>query len=521
MAYVPKNIEMFLAAFSGALSAMGASDRQPKEPSAVTAHNIDVAAVAGSYAIEFDTIWGLTPTTSYDVSLAESLSQDVWSSRGPSSGQSITLLTPTTYTVLATAVVALIKAGENYLVGQAIVPPPPLVSIVHFEEGGALVVDSDTLNAVGPVGTITNVGGVATLNLPAIVDAVVAAGAAIAGTKVTPAFGAQNISTSGTLGAGAATLTSITDSGLGLGVVHSSAGGLFSSSLIVDADVAAGAAIAGSKVTPAFGAQNISTSGTLGAGAATLTSITDSGLGLGIVHSSAGGLFSSSTIVDADVAAAAAIAGTKIAPAFGAQNISTSGTLGAGAATLTSITDSGLGLGIVHSSAGGLFSSSTIVDADVAAAAAIAGTKIAPAFGAQNISNTNSRITRALGTSFESRDDGATVSTVDGTLTQIYADGDQAASSTYDYEVTVCGQAPATGDMLRADFSFNAQRIVAAATTFAGPSPVPLNIRSTGAGNTWGGIAVILSGNGIEVTVTGLAATNINWSMQVNRLRNA
>jgi hypothetical protein len=41
------------------------------------------------------------------------------------------------------------------------------------------------------------------------------------------------------------------------------------------------------------------------------------------------------TIVNADVSASAAVAGTKIAPDFGSQNIVTTGTLGAGATTLS------------------------------------------------------------------------------------------------------------------------------------------------------------------------------------------
>ena len=40
------------------------------------------------------------------------------------------------------------------------------------------------------------------------------------------------------------------------------------------------------------------------------------------------------TIVDADVSATAAIAGSKVAPDFGAQNVVTTGTLGAGATTV-------------------------------------------------------------------------------------------------------------------------------------------------------------------------------------------
>ncbi|MEP1831462.1 tail fiber domain-containing protein, partial [Ekhidna sp.] len=53
------------------------------------------------------------------------------------------------------------------------------------------------------------------------------------------------------------------------------------------------------------------------------------------------------TIANSDINAAAAIAGTKISPNFGSQNISTSGTLGAGATTVTSLKVSSLGDGSV------------------------------------------------------------------------------------------------------------------------------------------------------------------------------
>jgi hypothetical protein len=57
--------------------------------------------------------------------------------------------------------------------------------------------------------------------------------------------------------------------------------------------------------------------------------------GTGLLHSDGSGNISSSAIVNADVDAAAAIAGSKIDPAFVAQNVSTTGTLAAGATTLT------------------------------------------------------------------------------------------------------------------------------------------------------------------------------------------
>ena len=55
------------------------------------------------------------------------------------------------------------------------------------------------------------------------------------------------------------------------------------------------------------------------------------------------------TIVDADVNASAAIAGTKISPAFGAQNISTTGTVTSGAITAASFSGNGASLTALNS----------------------------------------------------------------------------------------------------------------------------------------------------------------------------
>lgn len=270
---------------------------------------------------------------------------------------------------------------------------------------------------------------------------------------------------------GAGTLNSLTLSSLGLGVAHLSSGGIFSSSLLVDADVSASAAIAGTKVSPSFGSQAILTSGTLGAGATTATSLTVSGLSTGIGHLGSGGALTSSLIVNADVNAAAAIAGSKVSPDFGAQDITTSGnqtitgatgflalrttpatagsirlsnnsgifTRNAGdtanvrtamvdtsnilqigdtnnagivancatgtslslqvnsveklnvsvtKTTVAALAVSALGTGIGHLDSSGNLTSSTLVDADVNAAAAIAGSKVSPTFGSQNILTT-------------------------------------------------------------------------------------------------------------------------------------
>jgi len=98
-----------------------------------------------------------------------------------------------------------------------------------------------------------------------------------------------------------------------------------------------------------------------------------SNLGLGVCHSDANGDLTSSLIVNADVAAAAAIAGTKISPDFGSQNITSTGDLIVNGAQLT---DLGFANGIVKTSSTGVLSTALLVDANVHNSAGINATKL-------------------------------------------------------------------------------------------------------------------------------------------------
>jgi len=113
-------------------------------------------------------------------------------------------------------------------------------------------------------------------------------------TTVSGATGAVTIGTVQSIGTGSSpTFTGLTLSGLGLGIVHSSSGGLFSSSLIVNADVSASAAIAYSKLNLALSIVNADVSAS--------AAIAYSKLNLAL------------SIVDADVSATAFISRTKLA----------------------------------------------------------------------------------------------------------------------------------------------------------------------------------------------------------------
>lgn len=108
--------------------------------------------------------------------------------------------------------------------------------------------------------------------------------------------------------------------------------------LITNVDVEATAAIDGSKIVAA----SASVPGVVTTGAQTLAGVKTFSSNpafsamatAGIVHNAAGtGALTSSLIVNADVDAAAAIAGTKVDPNFGSQNISTLGTITANGAS--------------------------------------------------------------------------------------------------------------------------------------------------------------------------------------------
>jgi hypothetical protein len=91
------------------------------------------------------------------------------------------------------------------------------------------------------------------------------------------------------------------------------------------------------------------------------------------------------TIVNADVSASAAIAGSKVAPDFGAQNVVTTGTLGAGATTLggnltlgdnniVAGTTTGVKVGTAITQKLGFYNATPIVQPAGAAQAAVATT---------------------------------------------------------------------------------------------------------------------------------------------------
>ncbi|MEQ8418242.1 MAG: hypothetical protein RIB71_27420 [Imperialibacter sp.] len=171
---------------------------------------------------------------------------------------------------------------------------------------------------------------------------------------------------------------------------------------IVDTDISATAAIAGTKVNPNFGAQNVLTTGTV-----TGASFSGDGSGLTNIPATPGPNTVGSpevidgSIADADVNAAAAIAGTKVTPDFGAQNISTTGSV-----TASSFSGDGSGLTNIPATPGpNTVSSAEVIDGSIA-------------FSDLNTAVVDGVTLASNGSSFEVRDNGVTTAKlVNGSVT--------------------------------------------------------------------------------------------------------
>lgn len=121
MAYTAKNIQIFTAAYAGALAGMGVSDRVITDTNA--ANYAGVAAVAGAFSQAVDTAWGDVRSTSLlDVEAMQCISEAYWQNRAPQATP--TNLNVASYAVAALAIIALITAGEGYFSAEGLTPPP-------------------------------------------------------------------------------------------------------------------------------------------------------------------------------------------------------------------------------------------------------------------------------------------------------------------------------------------------------------------------------------------------------------
>lgn len=118
MSYTVLNQAIFTAAFAGAIAGMGSSERVPTDTSITSTSQTNMASIAGAYAQSVDTAWGNFPSTQLDVAGIQEASAATWEGRTPA--PVAPFFTPSTYTGLASALIAQVKAGDAYMVAQGI-----------------------------------------------------------------------------------------------------------------------------------------------------------------------------------------------------------------------------------------------------------------------------------------------------------------------------------------------------------------------------------------------------------------
>lgn len=145
MAYVPQNILVFSAAFSGGMAGIGADGRAPSETNAAAAGPVNLAAVAGALAQSFDTAWGAAAVNGFQQQAIAQFCEGIMAGRSPRS------LVPSDYTPTCAAVIALISAGSNYMTGQAITPassPSQLARLIATNVSGQSVPSGAAFTAI-------------------------------------------------------------------------------------------------------------------------------------------------------------------------------------------------------------------------------------------------------------------------------------------------------------------------------------------------------------------------------------
>lgn len=131
--YTPNNVNVFLAAYSGALAGFAASPLGNNLGSVAPHAYINPAQVALAYAESFDTQWGVATATQLDVLSIQACCLQALANRNPDDDADAFI--PANWNGICQSIIALVQEGDTIVAAQGIIPPSP--------PPGVLVVDLD------------------------------------------------------------------------------------------------------------------------------------------------------------------------------------------------------------------------------------------------------------------------------------------------------------------------------------------------------------------------------------------
>lgn len=158
MAYTPLNVNVYAAAFSGAMAGLGVpTGAFITDP--VGGDYANVALVAAAFSQAVDTAWTASPANAYDVSAIANASSNLFT-RGPGYPLTGVVLTQANWTLVATALVAMVRQGDaNAVAPQNITMPGVGSSNRAYGTGGAAVAGAAAINIIAAVKLIAKSSG--------------------------------------------------------------------------------------------------------------------------------------------------------------------------------------------------------------------------------------------------------------------------------------------------------------------------------------------------------------------------
>ena len=127
MSYTPNNLNVYIAAFTGAVAGLLGESNSQNTNARVTGYYASSMRVAGAWAQEVDTLWAVsTDPDQFEYSEINDFSEQLFSIAEPQPDTGTTgagsSTNPATYAPTAQALLNVLTDGETYLAGQGITP---------------------------------------------------------------------------------------------------------------------------------------------------------------------------------------------------------------------------------------------------------------------------------------------------------------------------------------------------------------------------------------------------------------